>query len=176
MTGAESLPFVDVCDAPDSPPTPIRALDLTEFVSLVESELVSRNLFHAVRVDGLLSSVRLRVTPRERPPFRPLAEVVAGQVETVVEGVTGTLVGFWCPGIYQGVTVAGLHLHFLSDDRGVGGHVLDLTIAEAQLRMTAHDRFHLRLPTDERFLRTELTHDEDRRIVAVEAGGATART
>lgn len=174
MADAESLPFVDVCTPPDGPPERVRDLELGAFVAVVERALVSRNLFHAVRVDGRFASVRVRVTPRERHPFRPLADVVAGQVETVHDDVAGTLVGFWCPAIYQGVTVAGLHLHFLAHDRSAGGHVLDLRIAEAELRMTAHDRFHLRLPTDDLFLRTELTHDEDRRIVAVEAGGARA--
>lgn len=67
---------------------------------------------------------------------------------------------------------AGLHLHFLAADRRSGGHVLDVTVADAALRMTSHARFHLQPPTDGRFLRTELTHDDDHRIVLVEAGGS----
>jgi acetolactate decarboxylase len=92
----------------------------------------------------------------------------------VLTDVRGTLVGFWAPAIYQGITVAGLHVHFLADDRSVGGHVLDATVARARMRLTAYARFDLRLPTDEQFLRTELTHGEDHRIVAVE-GGVTAQ-
>lgn len=174
MTDAESLPFVDVCEPPDGEPEAVRDLGMEAFLAVVEDALVSRNLFHAVRVDGRFARVRVRVTPRERHPFRPLADVVAGQIETDLDDVPGTLVGFWCPAIYQGVTVAGLHLHFLAHDRTAGGHVLDVHIGDAELRMTAHVRFHLRLPTDDLFLGTELTHDEDRRIVAVEAGGARA--
>ena len=66
--------------------------------------------------------------------------------------------------------MAGLHVHFIADDRSVGGHVLDLTIGDAQLRMAAYARFDLRLPADDVFLRTELTHGEDHRIVTVEGG------
>jgi acetolactate decarboxylase len=174
MRDDQILPFVDICRFPPASAHPIVGLDLPAFTEHVEAELASRNLFHAVRIDGLFTAVRVRVTPRQHHPFRPLAEVTSGQIETVLDDVRGTLIGFWAPAIYQGITVAGLHLHFLADDRSVGGHVLDATIGEAELRLAAYARFDLRLPTDEQFLRTELTHDEDHRIVAVE-GGAEAQ-
>jgi acetolactate decarboxylase len=174
LTDAETLPFVDVCDFPEVVPVATSALDLRGLTELVEERLVSRNLFHAVRWDGAVAEVRTRVTPRQRRPFPPLDEVARQQVETITERRRGTLVGFWAPAIYQGITVAGLHLHFLSDDRLVGGHVLDVTVERGDLRLAAFARLHLHLPTDELFLRTELTHGDDHRIVAVE-GGVGAR-
>jgi acetolactate decarboxylase len=170
MRDEQILPFVDVCRFPPTTARRVSELDLAAFTARVEDGLASRNLFHAVRVDGLFSAVRVRITPRQEHPFRPLADVTSGQIETQLEAVSGTLIGFWAPTIYQGITVAGLHLHFLADDRSVGGHVLDVTIGEAELRLAAYARFDLRLPTDEQFLRTELTHDEDHRIIAVEGG------
>jgi acetolactate decarboxylase len=92
------------------------------------------------------------------------------RVETTLSDTAGTLVGFWSPAIYQGIAVAGLHLHFLSADRAVGGHVLDVAVGSASMTLTAYARFELRLPTDPRFLATELSHDEDHRIVMVEGG------
>lgn len=175
MREEQVLPFVDVCRFPPTDGLPIAGADLGAFTAQVEHQLASRNLFHAVRVDGLFTSVRVRVTPRQEHPFRPLAEVTNAQIETVLDDVRGTLVGFWAPAIYQGITVAGLHVHFLAADRSVGGHVLDVTIGEAQLRLAAYARFDLRLPVDEHFLRTELTHDEDHRIVTVEGGAGRHR-
>ncbi|WP_324613492.1 acetolactate decarboxylase [Agromyces kandeliae] len=170
----ETLPFAIVCRFPDIPSTDVHGRDLAGFAASVDEALTSRNLFHAVRFDGVLSEVRVRVTPRQRHPLPPLAEVTEQQVETVALGIRGTLVGFWTPAIYQGIAVAGLHLHFLSDDRSFGGHVLDLAVEAGELRVAAFARFDLHLPTDELFLRTELTHAEDHRIVAVEGGGATS--
>jgi hypothetical protein len=40
--------------------------------------------------------------------------------------------------------------------------------------VAAYARFDLHLPTDDLFLRTELTHAEDHRIVAVEGGVAVS--
>ena len=44
------------------------------------------------------------------------------------DNVAGTIVGFWTPEIFHGVSVAGYHLHFLSDDLTFGGHVMDFVI------------------------------------------------
>ena len=175
MRDEQILPFVDVCRFPAGAGREISGADLSALTARVERCLASRNLFHAVRVDGVFSLVRVRVTPRQEHPFRPLAEVTRAQIETVLNDVHGTLVGFWAPAIYQGITVAGLHVHFLAGDRSVGGHVLDVTIGEAELKLAAYARFDLRLPTDEHFLRTELTHDEDHRIVTVEGGAGRDR-
>lgn len=174
MADDETLPFVDVCALGEPVAEPVSAGDFAALRGEVERRLLSRNLFHAVRVDGVLERVRTRVTRRQEPPFRPLADVAAEQIETESEDVAGALVGFWMPQIYQGVTVAGLHLHFLSADRSIGGHVLDAVVKEGGLRMTAFRAFHLRLPDDEQFLSRELTHDDDHRIVAVENGHAGA--
>lgn len=164
------LPFVEVCSLHDVASRPMMSADLEAFTTHVEAALVSRNLFHAIQVDGVFASVRVRATRRQEHPYRPLAEVTADQIETVITGSRGTLVGFWAPAIYQGITVAGLHMHFIAEDRSVGGHVLDVTIDAAELTLAAYARFNLHLPTDEQFLRTELTHDDDHRIVAVEGG------
>jgi acetolactate decarboxylase len=173
MSDDETLPFVDVCRLGDADVTPVDGLDLAGVEAAVQDQLLSRNLFHAVRIDGVVAEVITRVTTRQRPPFRPLAEVAAEQIETTTRAYAGTLVGFWMPRIYQGITVAGLHLHFLSDDRSIGGHVLDVRIGEARLRVSAFADLHLRLPHDGRFLATELTHDDDHRIVAVENRGSS---
>jgi acetolactate decarboxylase len=52
--------------------------------------------------------------------------------------------------------------------------VLDVTVEAAELALAAYARFELRLPTDQQFLATELSHDEDHRIVAVEGGAERA--
>jgi acetolactate decarboxylase len=170
MDDDEVLPFANVCTVGPSSTVPAVRGDLAALGALVEQRLRRRNLFHAVRWDGTVDRIRTRVTRRQSPPLRPLADVAAEQIETDTVAVEGSLVGFWMPRIYQGITVAGLHLHFISADRTVGGHVLRADLGPGVLRMTAFADFHLRVPTDDRFLATELSHDDDHRIVAVENG------
>jgi acetolactate decarboxylase len=78
----------------------------------------------AVRVDGRFDSVRARSVPRQQPPYRPLTEVVAEQHVFELHDVAGTMLGFRFPDYAEGIEVGGYHLHFISEDRTRGGHVL----------------------------------------------------
>jgi len=94
----------------------------------------------AVRVDGDFRDLRLRSVHGQHPPYPPLREVVLHQSEWTVDHAHGSLVGFRFPDATSGIEVAGHHLHFLSDDRRIGGHVLDLIVTSAVARVDgAHD-------------------------------------
>ena len=82
----------------------------------------------AARIDGRFETIKLRSEPKQKPPYRPLAEVIKEeQVVHTLDGVQGTLIGFRFPAAASSVNVAGWHFHFLTADRTRGGHVLDLT-------------------------------------------------
>jgi acetolactate decarboxylase len=101
----------------------------------------------AVRIDGRFELVRARSVPRQEPPYRPLTEVVADQHVFELEDVAGTLLGFRFPAWVEGIEVAGYHLHFISDDRGRGGHVLDSRVAAGgRLRIDPSNDLHVELP------------------------------
>ena len=101
----------------------------------------------AVRIDGRFELVRARSVPRQEPPYRPLTEVVADQHVFELATVEGTMLGFRFPAWVEGIEVGGYHLHFISADRGRGGHVLDSrTAAGARLRIDPADDLHIELP------------------------------
>ena len=85
----------------------------------------------AVRLDGRFASVRARSVPKQEPPYRPLAEVVADQHVFELTDVEGTMVGFRFPAFIEGIEVAGYHLHFVDTARRRGGHVLGSRAAGA---------------------------------------------
>ena len=72
----------------------------------------------------LRQPVRARSVPRQSPPYRPLAEVVADQHVFELTDVEGTMVGFRFPAYVEGIEVGGYHLHFVDAERKRGGHVL----------------------------------------------------
>lgn len=102
----------------------------------------------AVRVDGVVSDLRLRSVHRQRRPYPPLPDVTGHQSEWTVPAATGSLVGFRFPENAAGVEVPGYHLHFLADDRLCGGHVLDLTVQDVTVRVDAGDELHVELPPE----------------------------
>ena len=86
------------------------------------------NLFYAVRIDGQFAQVKTRSVPRQEKPYPPLDEVARTQPVFHLKDVRGTLAGFRFPDFARGLNVPGFHLHFLTEDRKAGGHVLDLVL------------------------------------------------
>jgi acetolactate decarboxylase len=100
----------------------------------------------AIRLDGRFELVRARSVPAQSPPYRPLAEVVADQHVFELEDVAGTVLGFRFPAYAEGIEVGGYHLHFVSDDRTRGGHVLDSRSAGLRARLDPSNDLHIELP------------------------------
>ena len=67
---------------------------------------------------------------------RGFAEIAAHQPEYHAEHISGTIVGFWTPELFHGVSVAGYHLHFLSDDHQFSGHVMDFVMKNGEVEIT----------------------------------------
>ncbi|MDX6602630.1 MAG: acetolactate decarboxylase [Solirubrobacterales bacterium] len=101
----------------------------------------------AIRIDGQFELVRARSVPRQSPPYRPLTEVVAEQHVFELADVGGTMLGFRFPAYVEGIEVSGYHLHFISDDRSRGGHVLGSRSAGTlQVQLDPSSDLHVELP------------------------------
>jgi acetolactate decarboxylase len=100
----------------------------------------------ALRVAGLFESVRVRSVPRQEPPYPPLAEAIAQQQVTDLAEVSGTMVGFCFPDALDGIEMVGTHLHFVTDDRTMGGHVLSFRLHHASAHLDVETELHVELP------------------------------
>ena len=120
------------------------------------AEVVDANHFAAVRLDGSFKEVRMRTVKRQHRPFPPLNEATAHQDVTKLSNVSGTLAGFWTPAYAQGIGVAGLHLHFLREDKQAGGHALDFTLQRGMLQVETLSGLHVELPDTRQFRNADL--------------------
>ena len=118
----------------------------------------SDNLFFAVRLDGRFAAIHVRVACKTAPGT-PLTEATAHQAEFKMTDVPGTIVGFWSPPYARSINVAGWHLHFLTDDRRGGGHLLGCGGAGLEAKMEDLDDLRLASPETAQFLHADLTQD-----------------
>jgi acetolactate decarboxylase len=100
----------------------------------------------AVRIDGHFERVHLRSVGPQRHPYPPLAEVLAGQRMFEESDVSGVVVGFLFPAHNGRLNLPGSHLHFLSDDRSRGGHVLSCRLAEGTISVDQEADIEVELP------------------------------
>ncbi|MCC6699799.1 MAG: acetolactate decarboxylase [Candidatus Hydrogenedentes bacterium] len=141
--------------------------DFAAFERLADAALPSPNYFYAFRASGTFAHVRVRSVPRQEKPYPRLPDVVATQSLFDREKVKGTLLGFRCPAYSAGLNVPGYHLHFLSDDKTFGGHVLDFQTANLEVEIDRVSDFRVWLPDDVAFGATDLSEhkaDDLRRV------------
>ena len=153
----EAIPFAEVAlFEPTFTQTLEGPISEAAFEALVDSLVPSHNLFYAIRVDGEFASVTVREAVKQQRPFRGLAEAVGDQHEATIRETSGTLLGFKGPDVFQGLSVADYHLHYISGDRQVGGHSMDFELTSGTLTIEAYANFTLRLPQTESYLSAEL--------------------
>lgn len=114
-----------------------------------------------MRLDGLFKSVTVRTVGGQTKPHERLLDLGKKQVSFTFENVRGTFVAFRQPHYLQGIGIHGDHLHFITDDRKSGGHVLALeSDGEVDVQAAQIYTMKLELPKgDEDFNRAELMGD-----------------
>lgn len=120
-----------------------------EFLGRIESYYDGANLFRSIKIKGHFKQMHVRMIPKSTPDTK-FADVATHQPEYTTEEVSGTIVGIWTPEIFHGVSVAGYHLHFISDDLNFGGHVMDFVIAEGSVEIGPVDQLDQRFPVQDR--------------------------
>lgn len=101
------------------------------------------DLPYAIVIKVKLQSIKVRSVGPYQQPFPLLSEAIKEQSVFDYREISGRLVGFWIPAYMGNTNAAGYHLHFLSDDCQKGGHVLDLTLNEAEISMDETPVLHI---------------------------------
>ena len=130
----------------------------------------SDNQFFAFRVDGLFDHVKYRSVPAQAKPYPKLVTVAARQPVFERQFIRGSLIGFWCPEHANSLNVPGYHLHFISDDRKRGGHLLDCALQKGVGRAGRLTTFTLSLPQTESFDHFQKGSTHLQSLKAVESG------
>lgn len=128
---------------------------------LEESNNHAGNLFMAYRLEGRFSRIKCRTVKGQEYPGQPLSELGKNQFVAEYADIRGTIVGFRSPSVWQGFSVAGEHMHFIDEDRKVGGHILELeSVEEVKVGVATIKDVHIELPTSEKFNDTKMATDD----------------
>lgn len=85
-----------------------------------------RNQMHALRIEAQFDRIQARSECAQPKPYRPLAETLP-KLQTQLEwhNISGVLVITYFPDFMESINARGYHVHFISRERSVGGHVFD---------------------------------------------------
>lgn len=166
----QTTPFATVTYFdPDQTVTTERPMNLSEFSSVMASRLPTGNMIYAIRMHGTFSQLKVRAIPAQNKPYPTLTAASANQSVYTYSSSTGTVIGFYTPVFLKNVNVAGYHLHFISDDRKTGGHILDVTIpANTEVVYDITPGFAMALPTSGDFTGVDLSQDQSGDLAKIE--------
>ncbi len=110
--------------------------------------ITKKNLFYVFRIDAKFDYIKTRSVPKQDKPYPILSEVTKNQSIFEFHNVEGTIVIVWCPEYIGGVNVSGYHMHFISDDRTMGGHLLELRFQQGDVLVDEVKDFEMHLSNE----------------------------
>jgi acetolactate decarboxylase len=162
------VPFAVVTDFRAERTFRLETIDsFNDLAAQLDRQRTTDNLFYAVRIDGRFARIKARAISKTESGV-PLVEAAAQQLEYELSDVAGTLVGFWTPLYARTLNVPGWHVHFLSDDRAEGGHVLDAQAATLRGQMQDLADLRIAMPETPAFLDADLSEDPSEDLARAE--------
>ena len=158
VSPSQKTPFAVVCHfVTDKKQSFSQELDTKKLQLLLDSLTPNKNLYVGYRIKVKLKTIKTRSVSIQTKPYPVMIDAVKAQSVFEMTAVSGTLVGFRFPEYMKGLNVPGYHFHFLSDDKKVGGHVLDFSGSQFEIEIDIMDDFALHIPDNEEFNKLNLT-------------------
>lgn len=129
------------------------------------------NSVHIARIDGWFESVHARAGAPYRSQHVTLKNILSKtQKDFCFERLYGTLVCVYYPDYMDGINAAGWHLHFISQDRTLGGHIFQVSLSSGECLLQKMDRIEIQLPREAAFDTYSLKKASRDEIAEVEQG------
>jgi acetolactate decarboxylase len=159
-----TVPFADVHYADYRPIMTVSAdhpLTNETLPSTLLSQKPWENSFFAIQAHGTFATVTTRSINRQSEPYPSLVECAHNQHEFHGKNVTGTIIGYYSPAIFNGPAVGGFHLHFIADDLSIGGHLLSYEITHGTVSVQLLDELIQKLPSQSaEFMQHDFSQDD----------------
>lgn len=172
ISSGETIPFATVTNFDED--SHISKLSEKTFVNLTnrltkEIEKFGKNHIYVIKIDGNYSNITVRSVEKQEKPYREFTEVAATDQRVFnYTNQEGTIVAVYFPDYMAELNMPGWHLHFISGDKTKGGHVLNVTVSNAQAGIDEITEFKMIVPKRDSFNNMNLTEDMSAKINKVE--------
>lgn len=116
------MPYAAVVEHHVSVATDLTDLTSETIESLLTERITNANVPYSVLISGTFKSIEISSKPPRNTA--PYLDILAKQPHFTKENISGTIVGIWSPKHLESLYGNGFHLHFISDDRTFGAHLV----------------------------------------------------
>ncbi|MDO9528101.1 MAG: acetolactate decarboxylase [Syntrophales bacterium] len=153
---------------PDKTITLEKANGYGQLKKYLDNSLPTKNIFYAIKIEGVFKYIKTRSVPGQTKPYPPLIDAVKNQTIFEFHNVKGTIAGFRCPPYVKGINVPGYHLHFITEDKKAGGHMLECQMQNVNIEIDYTSKFFMVLPEHSEFYKVDLTKEKQTELEKVE--------
>lgn len=129
--------------------------DIDSFDALtkaIDQKLPSQNYIYAIKITGKFNFISFRALDRQHKPYVSYSEWVKIHQHIInLQNVNATVIAFKTPEFIHNLSMAGYHLHFITDDKQIVGHIYNLGFKEATVSIEVIKNLQLSLPTSTEF-------------------------
>ena len=171
---SELIPFANVTKFDIDEKVDLNNVEkLDDLLTILDSKVnnYNSNQYCMAKITGTFNKMNVRSELEQKEPYKPLVDVLkTDQTFFNYEKIDGTVIALYMPPYMNTINTTGWHLHFISEDKTKGGHLLNLEIDKATLSLDYTSYFQMHLPDGEFFKSLDLTIDQDDDIKEVEQG------
>ncbi|MDF1646467.1 MAG: acetolactate decarboxylase [Legionellaceae bacterium] len=106
----------------------------------------SDNYPYLFQIRGEFNNIMMTSVPKQQKPYVSVEAVIEQSVQLETGAVQADLVGFYAPDFMFPIKGKGLHLHGITLDKKIGGHVLALDLKSAEVCFEKITDFQIELP------------------------------
>lgn len=143
VDGSETAPLATFCKFDCDLSFEAADLSLDELKKEIDSRLPDENLFYAIRIEGQYKQITTRSIYAQSKPYRILTDVLKEEVRLESENVEGTAVGFRSPEHMEKALWKSYHMHFISKDETIGGHIHEAQLGDVVVKIDILDELNL---------------------------------
>ncbi len=118
----------------------------------INKQLPSKNVFYSFKIHGEFKNMTCGGLNKQEIPFeKGLDVLIPNRPVFKAQNIKGTIVGFYCPDFIGDINVAGYHLHFISDDKTFGGHVMEFEAESLDVSIDEMYEYQFVLPNTDAY-------------------------
>ncbi len=137
----------------------------------IDSILDNPNGMYAIHISGNFRYLKTRAfEPVDTKPYSPLAEMLDKQHFFEFKNQRGDLVGQRLPAYMEGANITGFHVHFLSEQKDKGGHIIDFLTDHVTVEIDLLSSFIVDVPNTTDFNKFDFNKDQKADVKSVENG------
>ena len=125
-------------------------VDKNNCFNILQDKLSNERFFHSIRINGNFKNLKLSSYSDFWSEYNDATNTDSKGIMQI-DNIRGSLVSFWTPSLYQGIAPAGFHFHFISKDRSFGGHVVDFTLDNAEVKIGRLARLEQDFPSESNY-------------------------